>query len=155
MTTAIASRDTGQRLAALAKLAAAKRAEFDELSQRTYLEDLAEVALWELQEACEALRHRSGWFPRSDEILAEVTQQRGRRPASPDWLTRQWQSECRTCEDTGFAARVCDVTARCGRRSCAQAGPEQTHTYRAICSCRATNHTYQRRHGLAPTERSA
>jgi hypothetical protein len=58
---------------------------------------------------------------------------------------REWKDECRTCHDSGWKSYTCTATSRCGRFFCERMGDAHTHTYYAICPCRATNGTYQRK----------
>jgi hypothetical protein len=65
-------------------------------------------------------------------------------------VTKEWRHDCDVCEDTGWAPRVCGMSApeylpEAIRRFCERRIPHGPHAWVERCACLKTNPTIQRR----------
>jgi hypothetical protein len=115
--------------------------EADEAMKRVYWEGLNDLPLEAVEDAARELSVGE-WFPKLGEWRSVATKAQNTRiiaKALPD-PGRGWQSECGTCDDTGWEELTCS-----GGRQCGRVKEHPPHNYVVPCPCRATNHTYQRR----------
>lgn len=138
--------DKGRFMQAFNKLAVAVRLPADQADaamQRVYWEGLADLPLDAVEDSAREIGLSAQWFPKLAEWRdAAVKAKHGRvlKMALPAPRSNPWQSECETCDDTGWEVMACAGDATCGR-----VFEHAKHNYTIPCVCRPTNRTYQRR----------
>lgn len=131
--------------------------EADASMQRIYFDGLRGLSVEAVEQAAHEIALSAEWFPKLAEwrAKAKIAQGVHDMKALPPARENPWEDECGACQDTGWEARTCYGGTRntCGRKRCEGEGMPE-HTYATPCSCRATNHTYQRHHA-DPRKRQA
>ena len=114
----------------------------DVAMQRVYWDGLETVPIEAIEAAAESLSRQAVWFPKLAEWLDAAVKAQNAQAISRALpaATRGWDSECQTCDDTGWEPLTC-----VGGRQCGRDREHGAHTYVVACACRETNHTYQRR----------
>ena len=114
-------------------------------TQRVYFEALRDLPVAALEAGANLLMKEPGrrFFPTTAEwrTAAEKAQAQQWQAAIQPEPDRGWVLECAHCDDTGWELFRCTGNAECGRPNA-----HAPHDYVRICSCRATNRTYQRHH---------
>lgn len=114
----------------------------DVAMQRIYWEGLESYPIDAVEDAASALAAQAVWFPKLAEwieVTSKAQNARVLKLALPD-PGRGWNSECGTCDDTGWEPLTC-----AGGRQCGRDREHAAHSFVVPCACRDTNRTYQRR----------
>jgi len=113
-----------------------------EIEIRSYFDALRHFPLAEVRTAAEGLALERGrkFFPTTGEWRDAIEAEHARQLAMAS-TPRIWRVECEDCEDCGWQRFECPGNATCGRQN-----PHDAHSFVRVCSCRPTNHTYQRHH---------
>lgn len=117
--------------------------EADSSMQRVYWDALSDLPVEAIEDAARELAADSQWFPKTSEwrdVAVKAKHGRMLKAALPEPRANPWQSECETCDDTGWEALDCDGSSQCGRTK-----EHGKHAYVIHCACLATNRTYQRK----------
>lgn len=147
MTTALTTAlDSELFKACFNRLAKALRAnDIDGATKAVYYEALKVLPTWAVEEAANELSRKGGsFFPTSAVWFTAAEAEVKRRQRESLHQQRQWKSECKVCDDTGWKAHECNHLTRCGRHFCTQMGEKYQHTYYSACPCREHNSTYRR-----------
>ena len=114
----------------------------DAAMQRIYWDGLEPYPIEAVEDASHTLATQAAWFPKLAEwieVASKAQNARVLKHALPD-PGRGWNSECGTCDDTGWEPLTC-----AGGRQCGRTKEHAAHSYVVPCPCRDTNRTYQRR----------
>lgn len=117
--------------------------EADAVMQRVYWDALSGLPIDAIEDSARALARSAQWFPKTSEWLSAAEEARSARALTaclPTPREDPWQSECDTCDDSGWETLRCRGDAVCGRTQ-----GHSAHSFAVPCACRATNRTYQRR----------
>lgn len=113
------------------------------VTQGIYFDALKDLPTVALEAGAVTLMREPGrrFFPTTAEwrSVAELAVSQQIRETLTAVREQPWVHECEHCEDTGWERFECTGDRFCGRPTVHAA-----HTFVRICSCRATNRTFQR-----------